>query len=148
MAEEVDGEVSDAVGEEDDEDLLSDEVVMAIAMSEIEGMEPRDIREARKRPYWKKWEEVMVDEMQRLKANETWDLVEKPKGANIVGSKWVYHIKKNSAGQIEKYHVHLVAQGFLQIPRVDYFNTFAPVAKTTSTHVILTFAARYGWPVC
>jgi hypothetical protein len=120
---------------------------MVIAISEVEGIEPRDIREARKRPDWKRWEEAMIDEMERLKANETWDLVEKPKGANVVGSKWVYRIKKNAAGQVEKYRARLVAQGFSQIPGIDYFDTFAPVAKTTSTRVILTFAARNGWPV-
>jgi hypothetical protein len=143
-------EVSDVVGEENDangNDSPSEDLAMMIAMADAEGIEPRDIREARRRPDWKRWEEAMEDEMQRLEKNHTWDLVERPKGANVVGSKWVYRIKKNAAGQIEKYRARLVAQGFSQIPGVDYFDTFAPVAKTTSTRVILTFAARYGWPV-
>lgn len=142
----TESELADDEGEITETRGLTDEMAMAITTSEIEGIEPRDIREARKRPDWTKWEEAMIDEMTRLKANETWELVEKPRGANVIGSKWVYRIKKNAAGQVEKYRARLVAQGFSQIPGIDYFDTFAPVAKTTSTRVILTFAARYGWP--
>ena len=136
----------------DDEDRenqspLTDEVAMVIAMSDFEGIEPRDIKEARKRPDWERWKEAMEEEMRRLKANDTWEVINKPKAANVVGSKWVYRIKKNAAGQIDKYRARLVAQGFSQVPGVDYFDTFAPVAKTTSIRVVLTLAAHYGWPV-
>ena len=74
-----------------------------ITMAEFEGIEPRDIKEVRRQPDWKRWEEVMEDEMQGLKANDIWEVIKKPKAANIVRSKWVYWIKKNAASQIEKY---------------------------------------------
>ena len=40
-----------------------------------------------------------------------------------------------------RYKAHLVAQGFSQVPGVDYFDTFAPVAKLASIHVALAIAA-------
>lgn len=64
-----------------------------------------------------------------------------PAGANIVGSKWVYHAKKDAAGNIIHYKARLVAQGFSQVPGVDYFDTFAPVAKLASIRAVLAMAA-------
>jgi hypothetical protein len=124
----------------------TDEVAMVAMMADIEGLEPRDIREARKRPDWPKWEEAMLDELNRLKVAGTWEAVEKPRGANVVGSKWVYRIKKDSGGNIDKYRTRLVAQGFSQVPGIDYDDTFAPVVKSSSIRVILAFAARHSWP--
>jgi hypothetical protein len=65
--------------------------------------------------------------------------MERPERANVMGSKWVFRAKKNAAGKI--YKVRLVPQGFLQIPGVDYFDMFAPVARLTSIQTILAFAA-------
>jgi hypothetical protein len=67
-----------------------DEVAMAAVMTEAEGLEPHDIHEARKRPDWPKWEEAMINELGRLKHAEIWEPIEKPKGVNVIGSKWVY----------------------------------------------------------
>ena len=41
----------------------------------------------------------------------------------------------------------MVAQGFTQAPGVDYQDTFAPVAKLTSSRIILALAARNDWEV-
>ncbi|KIJ09501.1 hypothetical protein PAXINDRAFT_34775, partial [Paxillus involutus ATCC 200175] len=49
-----------------------------------------------------------------------------------VDCKWVFKIKKNSAGEINKYKAHLVARGFTQVHSIDYYNMYAPVARTTS----------------
>ena len=72
----------------------------------------------------------------------TWELVYPPQGANIVGSKWVFHTKKDAAGNVVRYKAHLVAQGFSQVPGVDYFNTYTLVTKLASIHTVLTLAAR------
>lgn len=124
-----------------------DEWAMAVATADAEGLEPRTLAEAKRRPDWPRWEEAIQEELGRLDKAGTWELVEKPEDANIVGSKWVFKIKKNAAGDIEKYRARLVAQGFTQVPGIDYFDTFAPVAKLTSIRSILAIAARNGWPV-
>ena len=77
----------------------------------------------------------------------TWRLVKGPPNTNVVDSKWVLQIKKNSAGEINKYKARLVAKGFTQIYGVDYYETYAPVARLTSFRLLLAIAARNGWAV-
>ena len=45
----------------------------------------------------------MVEDMESLHKNETWDLVKLPSGRNPVGSKWVFKKKMNVAGQVDKF---------------------------------------------
>src|ERR1700742_5124137 len=71
----------------------------------------------------------MKKELESLKKNGTWDVVPRPPDKNIVGSKWVFHIKRDANGSIKKYKARLVAQGFTQVYGVSYTETFAPVAK-------------------
>ena len=62
----------------------------------------------------------MSDEINALLANSTWTLVPKLANANVVGSKWIYRIKRKSDGSIERYKALLVAQGFTQLSGLDY----------------------------
>jgi hypothetical protein len=77
-----------------------------------------------------------------LKDAGTWTLVKPPPGANVVGSKWVFRVKKDAAGSIVRKKARLVAQGFSQVPGVDYFDTYAPVARLSSIRTVLAIAAR------
>ena len=36
---------------------------------------------------------AMEEEMQALAENETWDLVDAPKGVKMIGCRWVYKVK-------------------------------------------------------
>ena len=51
----------------------------------------------------KLWKDAMVEEMESLYKNETWDLVKFPSGRNLVGRKWVFKKKMNAVGQVEKF---------------------------------------------
>jgi hypothetical protein len=79
------GDGKPAAAEEANTFWSTDEVAMAAVMTEAEGLEPRDIHEAQKRPDWPKWEEVMIDELGQLKHAETWEPIEKPKGCKASG---------------------------------------------------------------
>jgi len=106
-----------------------DEIALAAKISETEALEPRNLTEAKSQPDWPLWEKAIEDELDQLKKAGTWELVNAPEGANIVGSKWVFRAKKNANGKVVRYKARLMAQGFSQVPGVDYFNTFAPVAR-------------------
>ena len=56
--------------------------------------------------------------------NQTWSLVDLPKGKKAIGTKWVYKIKYKSDGTLEKYKARLVAKGYVQQEGVDYEETF------------------------
>ena len=100
-------------------------------MNGMEGLEP-DYKDAKKRLDWPKWQEVVKKELKSLKKMGTWRLVRRPLNTNIVNSKWVLRIKKNSAGKIDKYKAQLVARGFTQIYGINYYETYTPVARLTS----------------
>lgn len=91
------------------------------------------------------WHAAMVAEINALKAQGTVTLVPRPSGTNIVGSKWIFRVKRNADGSLNKYKAHLVAQGFTQRPGIDYIETFSPVAKHTTIRVVLSLAVSQGW---
>ena len=90
---------------------------------------------------------MIKTELDTLKKAGTWGIVERPKRQNIVKCKWVFKIKKNTAGNIKRYKARLVAKGFTQIQGIDYYDTWAPVAKFASICFLLTIAAQNGWPI-
>lgn len=71
----------------------------------------------------------MGSEVTALEENGTWTIEDLPPGKKAIGSKWVYKIKHNADGTIERYKPRLVALGNKQIEGVDYGETFAPVPK-------------------
>jgi len=92
-----------------------------------------------------KWIEAMDVEHQALLKNHTWQLVPRPKGKNIIGSKWVYKIKRKADGSIDRYKARLVAKGFKQRYGIDYEDTFSPVVKAATIRLILSIAVTNGW---
>ena len=120
------------------------EQAMATVIESVEGLTPT-YAEARRRPDWPKWEDAIKKELRGLDESGTWRLVKRPPDANLVDSKWVLKIKKNAAGEIDKYKARLVARGFTQIYGVDYYETYSPVARLASFRLLMAIAARNGW---
>nr|GAT59056.1 predicted protein [Mycena chlorophos] len=131
------------VPDEDDTRVSSAiEYTFVADVSEAEGLEPRNLAEAKRSPDWPHWEKAIREELEMLEKNGTWELADAPHHANIVGNKWVFRIKRDAAGRVVRYKARLVAQGFSQVEGVDYFDTFAPVARLGSVRTILALAAR------
>jgi hypothetical protein len=105
---------------------------------------PRNIQEALGSPKWRK---AVMDEMKALETNETWDVMELPRGKRPVGCKWVFNVKYKADGTIERYKARLVAKGYTQTYGIDYTETFAPVAKLNTVRVLLSLAANLDWPL-
>ena len=107
--------------------------------------DPKSLKEAQSHADWPEWQQAMDREISTLESVGTWINVPRPIDKNIVGSKWVFHIKQKADGSIEKYKACLVTQGFTQKFGMDYFDTFSPVAKLSSFCIILAIAARNDW---
>jgi hypothetical protein len=72
--------------------------------------EPKSVGEVVDLAEGKLWKEAMVEEMESLHQNETWDLVKLPSGINPVDMKWVFKKNMNTIGQVEKFKARLVAK--------------------------------------
>ena len=123
-----------------------EDFAMATASAAAEGLEPI-YEEACKQPDWPKWDQAIHKELEGLEKTGTWELVEWPSDTNVVNNQWVLRMKKNAAGEIEKYKAHLVAKGFTQIYGIDYYERYASVAILTSFHLLLAIAAQNKWTI-
>ena len=91
------------------------------------------------------WIEAMNQEFDTLTKMNTWKLVKLPKDRKAIRVKWVYDIKTNSDGEIERYRARLVAMGFFQREGVDFFEVFAPVVKYVTVRIFFCVTARHKW---
>lgn len=91
------------------------------------------------------WVDAMNLELEALELNNTWAIVQLPQGKLAIGCKWIFKTKFKPDGSIDKHKARLVVLGCHQKSGVDYFETFAPVAKLTTVRTVLAVAAIQGW---
>ncbi|CAI7820490.1 unnamed protein product, partial [Closterium sp. NIES-54] len=111
------------------------------------GDDPRTHTEALASPDAPLWKQAMEKELASIKENDVFELVDPPKGAYLVGCKWVLKKKLGANGSVERYKARLVAQGYTQREGEHYSETFALVAKATTLRVLLALAASLNLEV-
>ena len=110
--------------------------------------EPQNYQDAIDDPvYGKEWRLAIEEEYESLMKNGAWELVELPPGKNLVTCKWVFKVKHDANGNTVRFKARLVARGFSQAYGIDYFETYAPVAKLTTYRVIFALAALEQWEI-
>ena len=114
----------------------------AFLVSITSEFEPKSFHEAMKLSQWR---EAMIKEIIALEQNGTWPVVDLPPGKKPIGCKWVYKIKYKSDGSIERYRARLITQDFTQIEGLDFYETFASVAKMASVQCFLVVAMSRNW---
>ncbi|XP_071685423.1 uncharacterized protein [Lolium perenne] len=92
-----------------------------------------------------RWSQAMQEEYNALMENKTWHLVPPSSTRNLIDCKWVYRVKKNADGTVDRYKARLVAKGFKQRYGIDYEDTFSPVVKAATIRLVLTVAVSRGW---
>jgi hypothetical protein len=88
-----------------------------------------------------------MEEYAALLTNQTWELVPRPLGSNVVTSKWIWTHKRRANGTLERYKARWVLRGFTQCPGVDYDETFSLVVKPATVRTVLSLALARSWPV-
>lgn len=103
--------------------------------------EPSTYAQARK---FREWCEAMGIEITSLEDNDTWLICSLSAGKKVVGCKWVYKVKLNADGTLERFKARLVAKGYTQQEGLDYVETFSPVAKFATVKLLLAVSAAKG----
>ena len=116
----------------------------ALLASKFVSDEPKNIAEAMKHPGWRP---SVGEEMERIHMLNTWTLVPPTEDMNILDSRWVFKIKFNPDGTIDKRKSRLVVRGCHQEEGFDYLETFSLVVRTATIRLVLEVAVAKEWPL-
>ncbi|WVZ88670.1 hypothetical protein U9M48_035162 [Paspalum notatum var. saurae] len=110
------------------------------AYSFVSSIEPSTIDQALSDP---DWVNAMHEELNNFTRNEVWTLEARPKGARVIGTKWVFRNKQDDEGNIVRNKARLVAKGYSQVEGIDFGETFAPVARLEAIRFLLAYASHH-----
>ena len=88
------------------------------------------------------WVDAMHEELLQFQRQNVWTLVPRPSHTNVIGTKWIFRNKTDSAGHVVRNKARLVAQGYTQEEGIDFHETFAPVARIESIRLLLAIACH------
>ena len=80
------------------------------------------------------------EELNQIEKNQTWKLVPRPEGKNVIGTKWIFKNKLNEDGEVIRNKARLVCKGYAQVEGIDFEETFGPVARLEAIRMFLDFA--------
>ena len=90
------------------------------------------------------WQIAIESELESLRINGTWTLVDLPPGHKAITVRWLFKRKRNPDGTVERYKARLVVQGYKQVEGIDYDEVYAPVSSYSTFRVFLALVAKYG----
>jgi hypothetical protein len=127
-------------------EAFRDEVVdMFLSAESLLSDDPTTYKEAMGSPHAEEWCGSVKKEWESQLANNTFTIIPKPRGKNIMRVKWVFKTKRNERNEIVRYKARLCGKGFSQKEGQDYFDVFAPVARVTTIRSLLALAAVNDW---
>jgi hypothetical protein len=118
-----------------------DEEVLNTSRNILDDEEPKFYRQVISGPNTDLWHSAIEAEMDALRRNHTWDVVDRPTDRTIVDSKWVCKIKPLSDRFVDKFKAQLLAKGFSAIQGQDYDEMFAPVVCFDSLRLLMSIIA-------
>ncbi|KAG6606576.1 Integrase catalytic core protein [Phytophthora cinnamomi] len=136
--------------EEDDEDGSTPPMFWRASANAVEASdsaEPKTFQEAVNGPDQVQWRKAIRAELKSMRLRGVFRAAKLPNNQRAVGTKWVFKIKRNADGSIEKFKARLVAKGFVQKYGIDYTETFSPVVKYVTLRMIIAVAKYFGWPM-
>jgi hypothetical protein len=107
----------------------------------VSSIEPYRIEDALRDPDWVL---AMQEELNNFTRNEVCHLEPRP-NQNVVGTKWVFRNKQDEHGVVTRNKARLVAKGYSQVKGLDFDETYAPVARLESIHILLAYPTYHGF---
>jgi hypothetical protein len=117
---------------------------MAEELHVVSSDEPASFVEAEHNPSWRK---AMMEEIDSIEENGTWNFVDLPPSRKLIGVKWVFKVKRDEHGAVFKHKAHLVVKGYAQRYVIDYDDIFVSVAQLDSVRLLIALTAHEGWKV-
>ena len=118
-------------------------VLLSKVMSDVR--EPRSYCAANDSPDSAKWREAVLRELNSRLENQTWEIVQPPKGAKVLEGRWVYTVKTDQDRHITRFKARWVVRGDSQHYGEDYDQTFAGVAKGMTIKALFALATQYDY---
>ncbi|KAM2867181.1 hypothetical protein COP2_023124 [Malus domestica] len=103
--------------------------------------DPRNYKETMDSFEYEQWQQIMNEELDSIKKNKVWELVDLPDGRKPIGCKWVLCKKYKLDATLDKFKARLLAKGYTQKPGIEFVDTYSPVAKFTSIHILMAIVA-------
>ena len=94
-----------------------------------------------------KWLEAIKSEIESMKVNDVWILVDPPEGVKPIRCKWIFKRKRGTDGKVETYKARLVAKRYRQCYGIDYDEIFSPVVMFKFIRIILAIAAYLDYEI-
>ena len=116
---------------------------VAYHLSEID--EPSTIQEAKSSDHAAEWKVATDAEYNSLIENKTWKSVELPPGRKAIGCKWLFKLKHDVDGRVERFKARLVAKGYARKYGIDCDEIFSPVVRFSSIRFLLAFAVQHDF---
>ena len=86
----------------------------------------------------------MHEELNNFSRNQVWELVERPKNHNVIGTNYVFRNKQDQDGIVVRNKARLVAQGYTQVEGLDFGETYAPVVRMEAIRTLLAYACAHN----
>ena len=126
-------------------DDVSNEVVLVASNTISDVPCPKTYKDAISSPLCEYWKASMLKEHNALLENDTWSYVSRSdprlRGRKPTKSRWVYTIKYNRNGTIERYKSRFVVCGYSQREGIDYDRAFSSTLRATTFRTLLSVAA-------
>jgi hypothetical protein len=90
------------------------------------------------------WVNAIHEELNSFTRNQVWELVERPKGHNVIRTKWIFRNKQDQDEIVVRNKARLVAQGYTQVEGLDYGETYAPLARLEAIRILLAYACAHN----
>jgi hypothetical protein len=134
-----------AFEDEEFEDMIPIYPAAAISDNHEDGIDdPKSYKAAAESPLIEKWDWPMKQEIDAINQHEVFgDFVKLPEGRRALPNHWVYKIKRDGAGNVERFKARLVCGGNHKIEGIDYQATYAPTAHLGHVRLGLAIATKY-----
>lgn len=107
-------------------------------------LEPKSYAEALSCDDAAQWQRAIDEELNAHAKNSTWEIVPRNDETREITSKWIFKLKQNAEGKVERYKARLVARGFVQTEGIDYGEIFSPVVRMDSLRLLFSICAQFN----